>query len=1499
MAAASDAQTITPASVTLKPSQTQQFSVAGASKTLYTWSIDPSSGTISTSGLYKAPATITAITTVTVYSFEPGHPALSATVTLMPLVGISVSPTWISMTNGQSAAFTANITGASNTAVTWSGPGVGTITPGGVYTAPMSLNSSQNITLYATSVVDPTKYASATIALVPTIGITLNPTSTSLTSGQSTALNPTVTGTTNTGVNWSLSPQVGTLSNGVYTAPYPITSSETVTVTATSQASTGVIASVTINLLAVSISVSPSSATLTSGQSTTLKATVNGTSNTAVNWTVTPAVGTVTNGVYTAPALVTTAQSVTVKATSAADSTKSASAVISLTPSVSITMTPSTASLTGGQSTTFKATVSGSSNTAVDWSIAPSVGTIASGVYKAPATIASAQTVTVTAASAADPTKTESAKVSLVPVAVTVSPTTASLTGGQSTTLKATVSGSSNASVNWSISPSVGTIAGGVYTAPATIASAQTVTVTATSAADPTKTASATISLVPPAPVAAISVTPSSASLTGGQSVTFTPTVTGSSNTAVNWSLSPAVGTVTNGVYAAPAVISLQQTVTVSAASAADPTKIATASVTLLPSVSVSVSPTSASLTPSQSQQFSVSLSGTTNPNVTWSMSPSVGSLGNGLYQAPATISSQQTVTVTATSLADSTKTGSATITLVPTVGIALTPSSITFTGGQTTQFNVSIAGTSASSTAVTWTLAPSVGTMSNGVYTAPATITSLQTIILTVANIASPTQTATATITLNASTAPAVSVSPSQATLSPSGTQQFTASGITSPTWTISPSTGSISSAGLYTAPSSITTQSTVTATATGTGGSATATITLNPAASTASTGITLPLEVVGPNGTTVSASFTIPSGSTTPAQLWFQIHGLRYATQASVQFNGGAWIPINESTGTVLGRAAQYGGMGGGFHTFPMTMNLPANSITTGTNTITFQFNATDGTVSGFRVLALNILDANGNQLIPQSTFTQTDPNTWQPPSTLASDISAGQTLYTSAPLTVPTSSGPQAIQAHCVDCHTHDGRDLKYFNYSNNSIVSRSMFHGLTTAEGNQIASYIRSLNVPNPGRPWNPPYQPGPGLDSQPVENWAAGAGLSAVLDSDDDILAQLMPGGTATNWAPTDYLNAREIPITLELPDWNHWLPTVHPKDAFGSAFTSSQLYADYLRIASLLSPGGSQAYTNALGYMAEWVSYQSQFLAPLTQSSTSTAWNNPKYTEEIQSVALWQMVKWWDMNQEYGLEGMSQVAFGPQAATRSWFSNAPFVTSPNMLHIPTNAPGVGNGQLITHTYFSHIWYQLQLTLNDGNGKFGGQSPIDFPYSFNFVTSLTQDSPASSQPGNAALLLLWIIKGLQVSNFNQGPQTGSDGWQYWVSDPLNLVAFPNNTLLWSEVPLAQHLAALNAYVNVWVPKLTSFTAQQFIQGALTTANQVPDPASPFGPNMSSHVAFLIPQLIYQGIDPSALKQLATWAKTVWPAYNWAGTLDATCIGSDRTGGGILITCTPGN
>jgi hypothetical protein len=59
------------------------------------------------------------------------------------------------------------------------------------------------------------------------------------------------------------------------------------------------------------------------------------------------------------------------------------------------------------------------------------------------------------------------------------------------------------------------------------------------------------------------------------------------------------------------------------------------------------------------------------------------------------------------------------------------------------------------------------------------------------------------------------------------------------------------------------------------------------------------LPLEVMGANGTQVPVSFNIPTGtSLSGLQLYLQIHGLKYETEASVQVNGGPWIPINNTT-------------------------------------------------------------------------------------------------------------------------------------------------------------------------------------------------------------------------------------------------------------------------------------------------------------------------------------------------------------------------------------------------------------------------------------------------------------------------------------------------------------------------------------------------------------------------------------------------------------------------
>ena len=160
-------------------------------------------------------------------------------------------------------------------------------------------------------------------------------------------------------------------------------------------------------------------------------------------------------------------------------------------------------------------------------------------------------------------------------------------------------------------------------------------------------------------------------------------------------------------------------------------------------------------------------------------------------------------------------------------------------------------------------------------------------------------------------------------------------------------------------------------------------------------------------------------------------------------------------------------------------MLLPLPDSAVQTGTNTISFRFNQTDGVSSGFRILAFNLMNAAGQPVLPASAFVQDDPNTWQPPMTDTASVAAGQALWQQGQL-LESSIVRSPIQAACADCHTVDGRDLKYFNYSNYSIIQRAQFHGLSAVQGQQIASYIRTLNVPSPG----PALEPAVSAGSRP-------------------------------------------------------------------------------------------------------------------------------------------------------------------------------------------------------------------------------------------------------------------------------------------------------------------------------------------------------------------------------------------------------------------------------
>ena len=264
----------------------------------------------------------------------------------------------------------------------------------------------------------------------------------------------------------------------------------------------------------------------------------------------------------------------------------------------------------------------------------------------------------------------------VTPVSVSLTPSSISLTGGASQLFTATVSGTSSVAVTWTLNPAVGTIAAGNYTAPATIAATQTVTVMATLTADSTKFATALITLNPPTKPT-ISLTPTAATVNAGGTQQFTATVnsgtaaaaikTAATTSTVNWAITPVVGSISNtGVYTAPTTMSGSQKITATATLAADSTVSASATITVNPpaAVSVSVNPASASMIANQTQQFSATVTGTSTTAVTWSLVGAGSLSATGLYTAPASIASQQSATVTAKLVSDPTKTGSASITL-------------------------------------------------------------------------------------------------------------------------------------------------------------------------------------------------------------------------------------------------------------------------------------------------------------------------------------------------------------------------------------------------------------------------------------------------------------------------------------------------------------------------------------------------------------------------------------------------------------------------------------------------------------------------------------------------------------------------------------------------------------------------------------------------------------------------------------------------------------------
>jgi trimeric autotransporter adhesin len=637
------AVTVEPTAVTLAAGQTRPLSVTvtGAGNPAVTWSsTSPEIAFVSANGVLQAVGVGTARVTAT--SVQDPTKSAGVDVTVVPPVAVDVTPATFSIPAGQTQALTATVTGATNTAVTWSTSAgdVAVVDANGVVRG----IAPGQATITATSVEDPTKSGTATATITSAVAISVSPTAVSVPVGLTTALTATVTGTPNTAVTWGSSNIfVATVdANGVVTAVAP--GAATITVRSVADPQRTADATVTVTP-AIGVSVQPPTASMETGQTRQFTAVVSGTANQGVTWTTSnPAVATVSaSGLVTAVG----AGAATITARSVVDTTKTATAQVSVVPPVVVTVSPALVDLPLGAVTTLTAAVTGTQNPAVVWSSSDTtVATVDTlGVVRTRAE----GSALITATSVADPTRSGSATILVgPPVTVTVSPASLGLLPGDQFQLTATVQGHANTAVIWSSSnPDVVSV---TQTGLITALTGGIATVRATSAVDTSKSGTATVTVTGASPVT-VTVLPRDLRLALNQSYTMAANVTGTGNTAVTWTSSdPATvavdagGTVT-GLQVGPALIT--------ATSVADPAARDTVTVVVnAPGVvGITVTPLQATIPVNSVLQLDVSVTGTADQSVTWTSSnPAVATVdATGLVTGVAV----GQVNITATSVAD------------------------------------------------------------------------------------------------------------------------------------------------------------------------------------------------------------------------------------------------------------------------------------------------------------------------------------------------------------------------------------------------------------------------------------------------------------------------------------------------------------------------------------------------------------------------------------------------------------------------------------------------------------------------------------------------------------------------------------------------------------------------------------------------------------------------------------------------------------------------------
>jgi pimeloyl-ACP methyl ester carboxylesterase len=484
----------------------------------------------------------------------------------LPAVGVALSPASKSLALGATQVFTATISNATNTALKWYVNGVlkgnstqGTLT-GCTTAAPLTCTykapavdvpSPNPAVIEVASAEDPTKTKTADVTVTDTIAVTLSPTSKSLEHSATQLFTATIGNTTNTALDWYVNGVLnGSAAQGLltgtgltrtYTAPpavEPSPNPAVIKVASVADPTKFMTADVTV-AAAIAVTLSPSTKSLATGATQVFTATISNTTNTALEWSVNGVLngnstegtltGTGLTRAYKAPAALPSPNPAVIKVASVADTSIYKTASVTVANPIAVTFSPASPSVPLGGTQVFTATITGTTNAALDWYVNgvldgnATQGTLTACSTAAPWTctytappvdMPRTNPVVIKVVSVADTSIYKTASVTVTTsIVVGLTPTTASVALGGTQLFTATISNTTDNRLGWSVngvpngSATQGTLTGCklvapqscIYTAPtAATPGPNPAVIEVQSYADPSKSATASVTVTTP-----------------------------------------------------------------------------------------------------------------------------------------------------------------------------------------------------------------------------------------------------------------------------------------------------------------------------------------------------------------------------------------------------------------------------------------------------------------------------------------------------------------------------------------------------------------------------------------------------------------------------------------------------------------------------------------------------------------------------------------------------------------------------------------------------------------------------------------------------------------------------------------------------------------------------------------------------------------------------------------------------------------------------------------